>query len=155
MRKKLKILIFSKMALTILIKFSGFIVHSKPNYMTLWAFPEKILVNRNIIFFIFYPSPNVAPKPIDQSCSNSIFKVVLRLSPASPFHFWHTLNIRGTLMLRVVHIRNKKRNEKTWNFTNIICFCCYVIELAGETAKKVLLTVIWNLLLIEIKSLSN
>ena len=32
----------------------------------------------------------------------------------------------------------------------ISCFCCYVIKSAGETAKKVLLTVIWNLMLIEI-----
>ena len=64
------------------------------------------------MFFIFYPSPNVAPKPTDQSCSNTIFRVVLKLSPACPFHFRPTLNIKGTLMLRVVHIRNKKRNEK-------------------------------------------
>ena len=30
------------------------------------------------------------------------------------------------------------------------CSCCYVIKSARETAKKVLLSVIWNLLLIEI-----
>ena len=36
-------------------------------------------------------------------------------------------------------------------FSNVInCFCCYVIKSAGETAKKVLLWVIRNLLLIEI-----
>ena len=41
--KKLKIFIFSKkMVPTILIKFCGFIVHSKPNNMTQSAFPEKI-----------------------------------------------------------------------------------------------------------------
>ena len=52
------------------------------------------------------------------------------------------------LKLRVAHIRNKKR---TWNFTNMInCFCCYVIKSAGEIAKRVLLSIFWNLLLIEI-----
>ena len=30
------------------------------------------------------------------------------------------------------------------------CVFCYVIKSAGETAKKVLLSVIWNLMLIEI-----
>ena len=75
------------MAPTIFIKFCRFIVNSNPKNMALSDFPEKILVNRNIIFFIFYPSPNVAPKPTDQSCSNSIFRVVLQLSPASPFLF--------------------------------------------------------------------
>ena len=47
--------------------------------------------------------------------------------------------------------RNKLTNWMTifWNFTyNIHCFCCYVIKSAGETAKKVLLSV--NLMLIEI-----
>ena len=42
MRKKLKILIVSKIAQTIFIKFSGFIVHSKLNNITLSAFSEKI-----------------------------------------------------------------------------------------------------------------
>ena len=108
------------MAQTIFIKFCGFIVHSNLKNMSLSDFPENILVNRNIIFFIFYPSPNVAHKPTDQCCSNSIFRVLLQLSPASPFHFWATLNIKGTLMLKIVPIRNKKRNEKhgilqTWS----------------------------------------
>ena len=168
------------------------------------GFSRKNSINRKIYFFIFYPSPNVAPTPTDRSCSNSIFRVVLQLFPAHPFHFWPTLNIKGTLMLRVVHIRNKKRNEKhgilqrwsiivfvamlspasTFHFrsslnikgtlmlrvvhirnkkrnenhgilqTWSIVFVA-VIKLAGETDKKVLLSVIWNLLLIEIKSLSN
>ena len=50
MRKKFKISNFSKMALTIVIKFCGFIVrvHSKPNNMTLSAFPRKILGARII-----------------------------------------------------------------------------------------------------------
>ena len=67
-----------------------------------------------------YLSPDVAPKPTDKSCSNSIFRVLLQLSPAHPFHFRPILNIKDTLMLRVVHIRNKKRNDKhrilqTWS----------------------------------------
>ena len=54
-------------------------------------------------------------------------------------------------MLRVVHIRNKKLSNKygillTWSNR----FCCYVIKSAGETAKKVSLSIIWNLTLIEI-----
>ena len=55
-------------------------------------------------------------------------------------------------MLRVVHIRNKKRTDwQTWNFTNMInSFGCYVIKSAGEIAKKVLLSIVWYLLLIEI-----
>ena len=48
MRKKLKIFIFSKMASAILIKFCGFIVHSKINNMTLSAFPEKIPETRKL-----------------------------------------------------------------------------------------------------------
>ena len=94
------------MAPTIFIKFCGFIAHSKLNNMALSALPEKILVTR-IIFFNFLSAPNVAPKPTAQSCSNSIFRAFLQLSPARPFHFRSTLNIKDTLMLRVVHIRNK------------------------------------------------
>ena len=36
----------------------------------------------------------------------------MQLSSASPFHFRPCLNIKGTLMLRVVHIRDKKRSDK-------------------------------------------
>ena len=50
MRKKLKMSNFSKMVLTILIKFCGVIVHSKPNNMTLSAFPEKIPETRKMVF---------------------------------------------------------------------------------------------------------
>ena len=65
-------------------------------------------------------SPNVAPKENDQSWWNSIFSVLLQLSPAHPFNFRPTLNIKDTLMLRVVHIRNKKQSKKhgilqTWS----------------------------------------
>ena len=149
--------IFSKMAPTIFIKFCGCIVHSNPKNMALSTFAGKILLTRKIYFLYFLSAPNVAPKPTDQSCSNSIYRVLLQLSPASPFHFRPSFNIKGTLMLTGVHIRNKKRTDwQTWNFTNMInCFCCYIIKSAGEIAKKVLLSIIWNLLLIEIKSLSN
>ena len=54
MRKKFKILIFLKMAPTILIKFCGFIVHSKHNNMTLSAFPGKIRETGKIYFYFFF-----------------------------------------------------------------------------------------------------
>ena len=100
------------MALTILFrpKCCVFIVYSKPNNTTLSAFPEKILETRKIVFTFL--SHNVAPKPSDQSCSNLIFRALLQLSTADPFHFRPTLNIKDTSKLRVVHIRNKKRNNK-------------------------------------------
>ena len=63
--------------------------------MALSAFPGKILLTRKI-FFNFLSAPNVAPKPTDQSCSNSIFRVLLQLSPDSPFHFRPSLNIKGS-----------------------------------------------------------
>ena len=71
------------MALTILIKFCGFRVLSNPNNMTLSAFPEKIPETGKTFFFIFYPIPNVAPKPTAQSCSNSISRVVWQISLVS------------------------------------------------------------------------
>ena len=49
MTKKIKNLIFSKMAPKILIKFCGFIVYSKPNNITLSAIPEKIPETRKIV----------------------------------------------------------------------------------------------------------
>ena len=55
----------------------------------------KILATRKS-FLIFYASPDVAPKPTDQSCPNSIFRVLLQLSPASPFHFRPSLNVKGS-----------------------------------------------------------
>ena len=120
--------------------------------ISLSAFPSKIPVTRILFFLIFSLSRNIAPKLTEQSYSNSIFREFLQLSTASPFHFRPTLNIKATLMSRVVHIRNKKRTDwQTWNFTNMInCFCCYVIKSAEEIAKKVLLSIFWNLLLIEI-----
>ena len=53
-RKKIKISNFSKMVLTVLIKFCAFIVHSKPNNMTLSPFAGKIPESRKIVFnFLF------------------------------------------------------------------------------------------------------
>ena len=49
-KEKYEISIFSKMALTIWIKFCGFIVHSNPNNMTQSAFPGKNLESRKIVF---------------------------------------------------------------------------------------------------------
>ena len=123
------------MASTIFIKFCGFIAHSNLNNMALSAFPGKIVVTRIIYFLILYLSPNVAPKPTDQSCSNPIFRTLLQLSPAHPFHFWRTLNIKDTLMLRVVHIRNKKRSDKHDH-----CFYCYVIKSAGDRQESIVIS---------------
>ena len=76
------------MAPTIFIKFCGFIAHSNLNNMALSVFPKKILVTSIIYFFlIFYLSPNLAPKPTDKFCSNSIFRALLQLSPVHPFSF--------------------------------------------------------------------
>ena len=45
---------------------------------------------------IFHQSPNVATKPTDQSCSNSIFRIHLQISPGH-FYFRRTLKIKGSL----------------------------------------------------------
>ena len=87
------------MAPKILIKFCGFIANSKPNNI-LSAFPEKILKIEKW-FLIFWQSAEIAPKPIDQSCSNSILD-----SPCKyllPVVFVFDLSPK----LRVVHIRKK------------------------------------------------
>ena len=125
----------------IFIKFCVFIAHSNLNNMALSAFPGKIIVTRKI-FFNFL-SPNVASKPTDQSYSNSIFRALLQLSQAYRFHFRPTLNIKDILMLRVVHIRNKKRMTNMEFYKHHQLFLLlYVIKLAGESAKKVSLSVI-------------
>ena len=54
MRKNFKILIFSKMASTILIKFCRLIVYSKPNYMALSVFPGKIPETGKIFLIFFF-----------------------------------------------------------------------------------------------------
>ena len=85
------------MPLTILFKCFGYIVHSKPNNMTLSAFPEKSLKLEKW-FLIFCLSLNVAPKQTDQSCSNSISGVPLQIFPVSPlfFCFRSTNEIKGS-----------------------------------------------------------
>ena len=115
--------------------------------MILSATPEKKNPEpRKIFWFSVWMLPDVAHKPTDRSRRNSISRALF--SKISLCYFVSD----PSLKLRVVYIRNKKWTEwQTWNFTNMInCFCCYVIKSAGETAKSVLLSVIWNLLLIEI-----
>ena len=100
-RKKLKISNFSKMALTILIKFCGFIVHSKPHNITLSAIHGKSF-NLKKIFFNFQSvaSPSLATKPTDYCCSNLILRVPLQISPARFFFFLFrpTIQIKGRLL---------------------------------------------------------
>ena len=148
-RKKL-IFIFWKTASTIVIKFCGFIVHSNLTNMTLSAIPGKSF--KIIIFFNFLPiaylSPTLVTKSTDWSCSNSILRVPLPISPARFFFFFDL-----PLKLRVVYLRNKQTDSVTnMEFYKHVqyCFSCYVIKSAGEAANKVLLFVIWNPLLIEI-----
>ena len=55
--------------------------------------------------------------------------------------------------LSVVYIRNKQTNSVTnMEFYKHVqyCFCWYVIKSAGEAANEILLSVVWNPLLIEI-----
>ena len=134
------------MAPTILIIFCGFIVQSKNNNMILLAFPRKVPETRKI-FFNFVSVSKVAPKPADQSCSNAISRVPLQISPAQVLNFRPTLKIKGSLHKKQ---ENKLSDKREILQNTINCFCCYVIKLAGETAKKVLLTVIRNRMLIEI-----
>ena len=61
-KKKIKSFFFSKMAQTILIKFCGLIVHSKPNNVILANFSGKIPETGKICLK-FFLSPNVGPKP--------------------------------------------------------------------------------------------
>ena len=93
-RKKLKTLIFSKMAPTIFIKFCGSIVYSKPNNMVLSAFPGKSLKLKNILNF--FSSPNIGPEPTDQSRLNSIYRILLQIFLAIIFCFLPTLKIKGS-----------------------------------------------------------
>ena len=90
------------------------------------GFSRKIPEIRKIVFnFLSIVSSNVAPKPTDQSCSNSIFRVLLQLSPVSLYHFRPTLNIKGTLMLRVVHIRNCVADVEFYEHDKLFLLLCY------------------------------
>ena len=77
-----KNLIFSKMAPTILIKFREFIVHSKPNNMTLSAFPGKI-PQTGRYFKHFYFRATLGVKEVLQSSKNStsIFFMIFGSTP--------------------------------------------------------------------------
>ena len=97
------------MAPTIFIKFCGFIVHLNPN--------KKIVL-------IICPSPNVAPKPTDQSHSHSISRVPLQISLALSFVFYLPSKFS------VVHIRKK---FKIFIFskrapTIFIKFCRFIVH---------------------------
>ena len=110
------------MALTILFKFCGFIVHSKPNNMTLSAFPRKIPETRKIVFK-FSKSAKIAPKPTDQYCSNSISGVHLQIFRVS---FFFDLPSKWS----VVHIREKLKMFVLWKTpsTILIKFCGFIVH---------------------------
>ena len=76
------------------LNFCGFIVHSKPNNVTLSAFPGKIPETRKIVL-IFYTTLNLAPKPTEQSRSHSISRVPLQISLARFSRFRSTLKIKS------------------------------------------------------------
>ena len=75
------------MAPTILIKFCGFIVHSKPNNMALLDFPGKI-PETGKIYCNFFSSPNSGPKRTHQSRSKSISRGLLA-NISNPFFSFH------------------------------------------------------------------
>ena len=104
------------MALTILFKFCVFIVHSKPKNMTVSALPGKILESRKIVFIFCLPL-NLAPKPTDQSCWNSISGVPLQIFPVS---FFFELPSKW----RVVHIRKKLKIFVFWKTASTIFIKC-------------------------------
>ena len=78
---------------TILMKFCKYIGNpTKRHYRFL---PKKSLKLEKS-FLIFRPSAKIAPKPTDQSCSNSICGVPLQISSACLFSFWATPKIKGS-----------------------------------------------------------
>ena len=73
--------------------------------MTLSAIPEKIPeTKKNSFQFSIRRVAYVATKPADQSCSNSISRVSLQISPAHFLNFRPTLKVKGSL-------HNKKANR--------------------------------------------
>ena len=101
------------MAPTILFKFCVFIVHSKPNNMTLSAFSGKILELEKQ-FLIFWLTRNVASKTTDQYCSNSISGVPLQIFPVSLFlyffFFFFFICFRSTLKMKGSSHQKKIKN---------------------------------------------
>ena len=83
---------------TILIKFCGYYrTFETQQYGTIGFSRESPWNWKNI----FFPSPNVGPKPADQSSSNSIYRALLQISLACIIVF------DLPLKLIVVHIRKK------------------------------------------------
>ena len=82
------------MARTILIKFCGFIAHSKPNNMILSAFFRKKYLKLEKEYFIFCPSPNVAPKLHDQSLYIGNLRSPYQYLQHDFLHFWSSLKIK-------------------------------------------------------------
>ena len=115
------------MAPTILIKFCGLIVHSKPNNVILANFSRKI-PETGKIFFKSFPSPNAGHKPTHQSRSNSLYRILLKIFLAIIF----VLDL--PLKLRVVHIG---KNYKISIFskmapTKLIKFCRFTVGLHSK-----------------------
>ena len=67
----------------------------KPQQYGTMGYSRKIFETKKIFFLIFYPSPSLATKPTDQSCSNSISRVPLEISLARFFRFLSTLKFKG------------------------------------------------------------
>ena len=114
---------------TILIIFCWFLVHSKPNNMTLSVFPEDIPETIKILFNFL--SPYVAPKPTDQSPSHSISRIPLQLGLSPALVFLFDLPSK----LNVVHIR---KHLKIFIFskmapTILIKFCVFIVHSKPNT----------------------
>ena len=87
-------------------------------------FSRKNPRNWKNIFFKFFPSPNAGHEPTYQSCSNSIYSILLQIFLAIIFVF------DLPLKLRVVHIRN---NYKISIFSKmapskLIKFCGFTVH---------------------------
>ena len=83
------------MGITILIKFCGFIVHSKLNNMARSAFPGKISETRKIVLNFLFVAWRSAWQT-DQSRSNSTSTVPLQITLVRFFRFRSTLKIKGS-----------------------------------------------------------
>ena len=122
-KKKFKSSNFSKIALTIFIKFCGLMVHSKPNNMIPANLPGKIPVTAKI-FLNFFSSPNAGLKPSLQSRSNSIYRILLQIFLATIFVFYLPLK------LRVVHITKNYKISILSKMapTKLIKFCRFTLH---------------------------
>ena len=75
-----------------------------------------------------------------------MLKIPLHISPARFFLFRPTIKIKGNLLKKQGNELNDIEFYKHVQY----CFCCYAIKSAGVAANKVLLSVVWNPLLIGI-----